>query len=153
MVSRAQQQAAALPYDSRLTAPFQALFTGVNRSAAKDSKLWLDIKPLRPDRRPMMHSLKSPPLPQLNSILPDALYLMRIDADRHMARYYALTIEPNLFGELTLVRRWGRIGSSGQQKSHTVSGAGEGASLMARFCQAKIRRGYCAIPQIRVDLR
>lgn len=91
----------------------------------------------------MMHSLQSPPFPQFSAILPEtACYLVRIDADRDMARYYALTIESNLFGELTLVRRWGRIGSSGRQMSHTVSSAGEGASLMARFCQAKILRGY-----------
>ncbi|MGV2130665.1 WGR domain-containing protein [Agrobacterium vitis] len=125
----------------------------MNQSAAKDSKLWLDSNAAKPDHRWMMQSLKSPPLPQLNSIFPDALYLMRINAHRHMARYYALTIEPNLFGELTLVRRWGRIGTSGRQKSHTLSGTGEGASLMARFCQAKIRRGYCIIPETRVDLR
>jgi hypothetical protein len=38
----------------------------------------------------------------------------RIDARKNMARYYAMSIEPNLFGEACLIRRWGRIGASGQ---------------------------------------
>lgn len=36
--------------------------------------------------------------------------LRRIDRARNMARFYALGVEPTLFGEFALVREWGRIG-------------------------------------------
>ena len=32
----------------------------------------------------------------------------------NMARFYAMSIETNLFGEACLARRWGRIGEKGQ---------------------------------------
>ncbi len=42
------------------------------------------------------------------------IHLTRIDADRNMARFYAMTLQPTLFGEWALVREWGRIGSAGR---------------------------------------
>ena len=39
------------------------------------------------------------------------LVLERRNAGRNMARFYVLAIEPTLFGEMALVREWGRIGS------------------------------------------
>ena len=44
------------------------------------------------------------------------IYLERHDAARHMARYYCLTVERNLFGEFSLVRTWGRIGRTCQMQ-------------------------------------
>ncbi|MGB3389974.1 MAG: WGR domain-containing protein [Pseudaminobacter sp.] len=37
--------------------------------------------------------------------------LDRIMRERNMARFYELSVEPTLFGEVALVRRWGRIGT------------------------------------------
>ncbi|TAX62854.1 WGR domain-containing protein, partial [Rhizobium ruizarguesonis] len=45
------------------------------------------------------------------TVQPYRLYIERIDPSKNMARFYALSIEPNLFGETSLVRSWGRIGS------------------------------------------
>jgi len=39
------------------------------------------------------------------------LYIERIDPEKNMARFYALAIEPSLFGTPLLIRRWGRIGT------------------------------------------
>ena len=44
---------------------------------------------------------------------PYRLYCLRIDNARNMARYYTLSIQPTLFGE---VRYWGRIGTRGGEK-------------------------------------
>ncbi|MDW9615401.1 WGR domain-containing protein [Sinorhizobium meliloti] len=44
------------------------------------------------------------------------LYVQRIDATKNMARYYTMSIEPNLFGGASLVRRWGRIGTRGKER-------------------------------------
>ncbi|MCP4781752.1 MAG: WGR domain-containing protein [Hyphomicrobium sp.] len=30
-----------------------------------------------------------------------------------MARFYAMSVQPNLFGQWSLLREWGRIGSAG----------------------------------------
>jgi predicted DNA-binding WGR domain protein len=38
------------------------------------------------------------------------LVLDRCDPTCNMARYYALAIEPSLFGDASLIRKWGRIG-------------------------------------------
>jgi predicted DNA-binding WGR domain protein len=46
---------------------------------------------------------------------PYQLYVERKDPTKNMARYYAMSIEPTLFGQACLVRRWGRIGVRGQR--------------------------------------
>ena len=45
------------------------------------------------------------------------LHCQRIDDARNMARYYTLSIQPTLFGEVAVVRCWGRIGARGGEKS------------------------------------
>ena len=47
---------------------------------------------------------------------PQTLVLERRDASCNMARFYVLAIEPTLFGDMALVREWGRIGSSGRRR-------------------------------------
>ena len=42
----------------------------------------------------------------------EALCLRRIEPALNMARYYRLSVEPDLFGAWLLVREWGQIGSS-----------------------------------------
>ncbi|TIT86840.1 MAG: WGR domain-containing protein, partial [Mesorhizobium sp.] len=49
---------------------------------------------------------------------PYQLYVERSDASRNMARYYAMSIEANLFGDVCLLRKWGRIGATGQKMVH-----------------------------------
>ena len=44
----------------------------------------------------------------------NVLVLERVDRTKNMARYYVLSVEPTLFTESSLVRRWGRIGSPGR---------------------------------------
>src|SRR5208337_1792664 len=47
-----------------------------------------------------------------NPTLLQVLVLERVDRAKNMARFYVLSIEPTLFEDLALVRRWGRIGSA-----------------------------------------
>ncbi|MBP1849381.1 WGR domain-containing protein [Rhizobium halophytocola] len=70
------------------------------------------------------------------------IYLERIDRQRNMARYYALSIEPSLFGDPILVRRWGRIGGASQQKLQFCVGNSDAELLLRRLLAAKRRRGY-----------
>ena len=44
-----------------------------------------------------------------------SVLLEKVDHARRMARFYAISVEPTLFAETALVRRWGRIGTAGRQ--------------------------------------
>ncbi len=68
-----------------------------------------------------------------------------IEAD-HVAEFYALMIERDLFGTIRLVRNWGWIGTNGQELVEeleevfpTEIEAGEALEALAR---AKRHRGY-----------
>lgn len=93
---------------------------------------------------------------------PYHLYIERIDATKNMARYYALSIPPTLFGEVSLLRSWGRIACRGQQKIHLFQDERQAVSLFLELALQKRKRGYraratcgksensttvCAVPQ------
>ena len=71
-------------------------------------------------------------------------FLRRVDPTRNMARYYTLSLQPTLFGEVSLVRQWGRIGTRGRQKIESFTRDGEAASALSKLAVQKIRRGYTA---------
>lgn len=73
---------------------------------------------------------------------PYQLYVERTDASKNMARYYAMSIEPNLFGEVCLMRRWGRIGSRGQSRVHQFAKEGEAVAMFLDLVRQKRKRGY-----------
>ncbi|CCM79767.1 MULTISPECIES: WGR domain-containing protein [Rhizobium] len=73
---------------------------------------------------------------------PYQLYVERTDARKNMARYYAMSIEPNLFGQACLIRRWGRIGASGQRLVHHFEKEEEAVGLFLQLLRQKRRRGY-----------
>ncbi|WP_347881486.1 WGR domain-containing protein [Ancylobacter polymorphus] len=76
---------------------------------------------------------------------PYQLYVERRDTVRNMARFYALSIEPTLFGEVCLTRRWGRIGARGRAKCHTFKREEEAVQLFLGLLRGKQKRGYRAI--------
>jgi predicted DNA-binding WGR domain protein len=73
---------------------------------------------------------------------PYQLYIERTDRMKNMARFYAMTIEPCLFGGASLTRRWGRIGTKGQIKSHHFETETEAVSLFLDLARQKRGRGY-----------
>jgi predicted DNA-binding WGR domain protein len=72
----------------------------------------------------------------------ETVHLQRIDQDCNMARFYALSVQPTLFGEVSLVRNWGRIGRSGQTKVETFDAKEDMGAAFARLERVKRRRGY-----------
>ncbi|NEK47009.1 WGR domain-containing protein [Rhizobium leguminosarum] len=76
------------------------------------------------------------------TVQPYRLYIERIDPSKNMARYYALSIEPNLFGGTSLVRSWGRIGSRGQQKIHVFDSEAKAVDLLLSLLRRKRSLGY-----------
>jgi predicted DNA-binding WGR domain protein len=70
------------------------------------------------------------------------IQMTRIDPDRNMARFYELRLQPTLFGEASLLRAWGRIGTRGQSMMVTYANAEAAARALTRLSRQKQRRGY-----------
>ncbi|MBO9127733.1 MULTISPECIES: WGR domain-containing protein [unclassified Rhizobium] len=75
-------------------------------------------------------------------IQPYRIHIERRDFKRNMARFYSLSIEPDLFGGAALVRRWGRIGKSGQRRIDLHAGEDAAVRQFLLLLGAKRRRGY-----------
>jgi predicted DNA-binding WGR domain protein len=72
------------------------------------------------------------------------IVLERIDRGRNIARYCVLSIEPTLFARLTLVRRWGRIGSLGRERLQFFPGddIAQAQVTLETWLARKRKRGY-----------
>ena len=66
----------------------------------------------------------------------------RRDPSRNMARFYALALERSLFGEVTLVRRWGRIGSWERVRMEDFADERTALAAMMSLARVKSARGY-----------
>ncbi|THV19905.1 WGR domain-containing protein [Peteryoungia ipomoeae] len=73
---------------------------------------------------------------------PYQLYVERRDRTKNVSRFYAMSIEPNLFGEACLVRRWGRIGAKGQSMIHHFERERDAVVLFLDLTRQKQNRGY-----------
>lgn len=105
----------------------------MNRSKRFDSKLSLDV-----ERR------TGEPFAMLTQ--PYRLYFERTDATKNMARFYALSIEPTLFGTPCLTRRWGRIGSKGQANTHHFLCEEDAVAMFLDLLRVRRARGYRTRP-------
>ncbi len=74
-------------------------------------------------------------------------YLEKRDPSKNQARFYRMTVLPNLFGEWTLERQWGRIGQGGQIRMDWYSREVEAEAALLILETAKRRRGYFMEPQ------
>ena len=73
---------------------------------------------------------------------PDICHFRRIDASRNMARFYMLSLEPTLFGEIALLRHWGRIGTQGRQVLSLHATQADAERVLARQIARRLKRGY-----------
>lgn len=101
----------------------------MNHSPPIDSNVSLDLNATNADSSIMIAQ-------------PYQLYVERTDRTKNMARYYAMSIEPTLFGDACLTRRWGRIGSRGQQLVHHFDWEEEAVRLFLNLLRQKRVRGY-----------
>jgi predicted DNA-binding WGR domain protein len=70
------------------------------------------------------------------------LVLDRRDPDANMARFYVLSIEASLSGDVALIREWGRIGTAGQRKIELHANEGSAMEALETWLRRKQRRGY-----------
>ena len=70
--------------------------------------------------------------------------LYRIDPDQNMARFYRVEILFDLFGDIIVERRWGRIGGRGQSRVICYASVSLAEGAATELIRAKMRRGYHA---------
>ena len=75
------------------------------------------------------------------------LLLRSVDPTRQRYREYAVSIQPGLFGDWCLVTRWGRIGTTGQQRRYWFETAEEAEAQQRRILKQRERHGYHLIEQ------
>ena len=66
------------------------------------------------------------------------------DPDRNMARFYRVDVQPTLFGEASVARSWGRIGTAGRTAFETCSTHEAAETAAGKTIYAKLKRGYSA---------
>lgn len=74
-------------------------------------------------------------------------YLEKHDPAKNLARFYRLLVLPNLFGEWTLQREWGRIGQAGKVRNLHFPSQEEAAQAFLKLEATKRRRGYWLRPE------
>lgn len=75
-------------------------------------------------------------------LFPDQLLLRRVDPKKNMKRFYLMTVQHDLFGGVSLLREWGRIGSPGQVALDHFVDEGQAVDALSEFTRAKRNRGY-----------
>ena len=73
--------------------------------------------------------------------------LRKIDPAQRMARFYAISVHPTLFGDYAVVLRWGRVATDGRRREHWRATAIEAVSLAIEQAERKRRRGYADVVQ------
>ena len=68
--------------------------------------------------------------------------LYRVDPDLNMARFYQVEVLPDLFGDIIVERRWGRIGGRGQCRTASYSSIHSAEMTASKLVRAKEGRGY-----------
>jgi predicted DNA-binding WGR domain protein len=71
-----------------------------------------------------------------------ALALRRVEPEHGMARFYSLLIERDLFGQVMLVRQWGRMGTRGREIVERFDTELQAGAALEEIARCKRRRGY-----------
>ena len=69
-------------------------------------------------------------------------YLEKRQPSKKVARFYRMSVMPNLFGEWTLYREWGRIGQGGQVRMDWFADENQAVAVLITLEAAKRLRGY-----------
>lgn len=75
-------------------------------------------------------------------MFPEDIRIERVDPDANMYRFYRLRLMPDLFGGVSLLREWGRIGTQGRHRIELFVDAGQATDVMLNVYRVKQKRGY-----------
>lgn len=70
------------------------------------------------------------------------IYLERHDAEKNMHRFYNLFVIPGVFGDWSLIKEWGRVGSPGTVRKEWFDDIDKAISAATLLANQKRRRGY-----------
>ncbi len=73
------------------------------------------------------------------------VHLVHVDPDVNMARFYGIELRPTLFGEVSVLRTWGRIGTYGQAMMVTYDDETQACEALQKLEKQKRRRGYVPV--------
>lgn len=73
------------------------------------------------------------------------VHLIHVNPDVNMARFYGIELQPTLFGEVSVLRTWGRIGTNGQAMMVTYDNEAQANDALQILEQQKRRRGYVPV--------
>lgn len=68
--------------------------------------------------------------------------LHHIDPAQNMARFYRVEVLTDIFGEITVERRWGSIGGRGQFRMASYPSTSLAEAAASGLIRSKERRGY-----------
>jgi predicted DNA-binding WGR domain protein len=68
--------------------------------------------------------------------------LRRIDPARNMARFYLVSVGRSLFGDFSVVREWGRIGTIGRVRVDLFKNERTALGALEAIERVKRKRGY-----------
>lgn len=72
----------------------------------------------------------------------ETVHLRRVDTEQNMRRFYKISVQPGLFGDVALVREWGRIGTRGQAMEEWFADEAAAQDAGDKIATQKQRRGY-----------
>ena len=70
------------------------------------------------------------------------LRLVSLDPSRNRARVYALTWQPTLWGEVALVRTWGRLDHPGRSQVTIYPNRNQAQADLRRLLRRRLQHGY-----------
>jgi len=70
------------------------------------------------------------------------IVLRRVDPETNIARFYVLTLERDLFGNVVVTRQWGTVGTVGRQITDPFPTEEAAVEAMTALAAAQRRRGY-----------
>jgi predicted DNA-binding WGR domain protein len=65
-----------------------------------------------------------------------------------MARFYRIAVAATLFGDISVLRTWGRIGTHGRTSIETCASVEDAERAVSHTLRQKMRRGYLPTGQI-----
>ena len=75
-------------------------------------------------------------------------HLHRIDPEANMARFYCIDVAATLFGDVSVLRTWGRIGTHGRTSIETCTTVEDAETSATLTLREKMRRGYLPAGQM-----
>ncbi|MCL5962723.1 MAG: WGR domain-containing protein [Chloroflexi bacterium] len=70
------------------------------------------------------------------------VHLVNIDPAKNRFRFYILLWQPDLWGHLSLVRRWGRIGTQGRTADIPYSDRLSAQGSVRKVIRRRLQHGY-----------